>query len=315
MSWLFSQALVEAFSGESSSGGEPCAPLSVMPTPHKFWRNDKTMECSTLSRFGLTCAVLTEDHGAALLTSFLEASRARTSAQQGKELELTAPALACGNSSHASFARFDPLSSSWKTPHASLFEELSECSVTWPAWATWDLTGCWAQTTPSGVLAIRAQITSGNESGSLRWPTPRASEGNGGDYQYDRGNHSKPRPTLKGAVKRFPTPRAADGAHLGTKVTPTTLRRLEAGQANLSEAVLETTRFPTPCARDWKSGKGRQENNGHSPQLPEVIGGQLNPDWVEWLMGWPIGWTALKPLETARFHEWLQWHSKSSIVA
>lgn len=87
MSWLFSQALVAAFSGASSSDGEPCAPLSVMPTPHKFWRNDKTMECSTLSRFGLMCAVLTEDHGAALLTSFLEASHARTSAAQAEALE------------------------------------------------------------------------------------------------------------------------------------------------------------------------------------------------------------------------------------
>ncbi len=29
-------------------------------------------------------------------------------------------------------------------------------------------------------------------------------------------------------------------------------------------------------------------------------GGKLNPDWVEWLMGWPIGWTALKHLETVK---------------
>ena len=25
-------------------------------------------------------------------------------------------------------------------------------------------------------------------------------------------------------------------------------------------------------------------------------GGHLNPDWVEWLMGWPVGWTSLDPL-------------------
>lgn len=37
--------------------------------------------------------------------------------------------------------------------------------------------------------------------------------------------------------------------------------------------------------------------------------GQLNPEWVEWLMGWPIGWTDLKPLEMARFREWQQQHS------
>ncbi len=30
-------------------------------------------------------------------------------------------------------------------------------------------------------------------------------------------------------------------------------------------------------------------------------GGQLNPPWVEWLMGWPIGWTDLKPLEMDKF--------------
>ena len=29
-----------------------------------------------------------------------------------------------------------------------------------------------------------------------------------------------------------------------------------------------------------------------------TIGGKLNPMWVEWLMGWPLGWTDLKPLET-----------------
>jgi hypothetical protein len=30
------------------------------------------------------------------------------------------------------------------------------------------------------------------------------------------------------------------------------------------------------------------------------IGGSLNPTWVEWLMGWPLGWTDLKPLETGK---------------
>jgi site-specific DNA-cytosine methylase len=36
---------------------------------------------------------------------------------------------------------------------------------------------------------------------------------------------------------------------------------------------------------------------------------QLNPSWVEWLMGWPIGWTDLKPLETDKFHSVQLWHS------
>ena len=88
MSWHFSQALVAAYSEENSWDGEPCAPLSVMPTPHKFWRSDKPLEPSDLSRFGLTCAALTEDRGADLLTWFREASLAKTSALRAKAQDL-----------------------------------------------------------------------------------------------------------------------------------------------------------------------------------------------------------------------------------
>jgi hypothetical protein len=28
--------------------------------------------------------------------------------------------------------------------------------------------------------------------------------------------------------------------------------------------------------------------------IADVVGGQPNPMWVEWLMGFPIGWTDLK---------------------
>lgn len=36
--------------------------------------------------------------------------------------------------------------------------------------------------------------------------------------------------------------------------------------------------------------------------------GNPTPESQEWLMGWPIGWSALKPLETDRFHAWLLQH-------
>lgn len=38
------------------------------------------------------------------------------------------------------------------------------------------------------------------------------------------------------------------------------------------------------------------------------LNGALNPAWVEWLMGWPIGWTDLRPLETDKCREWWHWH-------
>lgn len=60
--------------------------------------------------------------------------------------------------------------------------------------------------------------------------------------------------------------------------------------------------WPTPSAREFKGGrrpetlkaKGRTPSNTLADSVKsagEV--GQLNPDWVEWLMGFPIGWTDL----------------------
>ena len=53
--------------------------------------------------------------------------------------------------------------------------------------------------------------------------------------------------------------------------------------------------------------KDSQTDRGKS-NPGEQVGGQLNPDWVEWLMGWPIGWTASAPLETGRFRRWCGLH-------
>ncbi len=52
--------------------------------------------------------------------------------------------------------------------------------------------------------------------------------------------------------------------------------------------------FTTPCAADARGSTG--EKNCRS--LRTDVAGQLNPDWVEWLMGFPIGWTDLNASET-----------------
>jgi len=57
--------------------------------------------------------------------------------------------------------------------------------------------------------------------------------------------------------------------------------------------------WPTPKKRDWK-GKSQRGNYGNTTDcLPNAVSGQLNPDWVELLMGWPLGWTDItKPCHT-----------------
>lgn len=80
MSYIFSRALVEAYLAASCSECEPFAPSNSNPIPQAYCSPGKMTAFSRLSRFGMTYAPLTDDHGAALLTWYLEASRARTSA-------------------------------------------------------------------------------------------------------------------------------------------------------------------------------------------------------------------------------------------
>lgn len=265
MSWLFSQALVAAFSEATSSDGAPSAQLNVMPTQQPFLRNDKTMEPSRFSRFGVTCAPLTVDRGTALLTSYLAAFPARTSASPAQETASMASDQACGESSAAWFAKFDRAASTWKTAQRSLLGDSELFLETWPRWGSMR----------NGVSYLR--------------PTPAL-------------------PTFASASGSWPTPTAS----LGTKGGRVTPRKSREG-GTLIEAVAARTRWTTPMARDWRSGKASEATKEKNTRpLSEQVGGLLNPAWVEWLMGWPIGWTELQPLETGRFQQWLLQHGASS---
>lgn len=68
------------------------------------------------------------------------------------------------------------------------------------------------------------------------------------------------------------------------------------GLSNLREHVLARTKglWTTPCAADAQGSHG---GNNHR-SLRTDVAGQLNPMWVEWLMGFPPGWTDLNVSET-----------------
>jgi hypothetical protein len=93
--------------------------------------------------------------------------------------------------------------------------------------------------------------------------------------------------------------------------TPTTGNRprsqaFRSKNPNLGEL---TQQLPTPTARDWRSGKASEATmQRNSRPLSEKVGGLLNPQWVEWLMGWPIGQTDLEPLATDKFQQWRRSH-------
>jgi hypothetical protein len=51
--------------------------------------------------------------------------------------------------------------------------------------------------------------------------------------------------------------------------------------------------WPTPTAHNAKEGAYPSEYNRNTPTLAAQAGGALNPMWVEWLMGFPLGHTEL----------------------
>mgnify|MGYP004447620253 FL=1 len=113
------------------------------------------------------------------------------------------------------------------------------------------------------------------------WPTPDANTST-----YSNGKRGM---NLRETVQHGPTPRAQDGPH---------------GPAR--ESLGDVVRWATPNSRDYKGapGTGTTERGGHQSSLPREVGGKLNPRWVEWLMGLPIGWVNLVPLEMASYQKW-----------
>lgn len=190
MSWLFSRALVEAFSAGTCSDGKPSALLNVTPTQHPFWHRDKTMDCWNRSQFGLTCAVLTEGRGAELLMSFRAAFHVRTSASEGVATGSMESAADSGWKWPASFVKWDRVTCSWRTRQCSLLGDSEEFSEIWPRWGSMRDGECWALATPGHLT---------NESASGLWPTPTAVTSSGGAALCKWGG-SRSREKLRGMV-------------------------------------------------------------------------------------------------------------------
>ena len=295
MSWHCSRALVEAFLEGNSSDGALCAPSKLNRSAETSSCVGKTMDTSIPSPCGMTFAPSTGGRGEALLTWFREASRVRTSVPA----TTTPPALTvseadCGQKWRESSVRYDRASCSWRT-HRCLWDEgLPESSVTLPKWG---------RMTADGVVLERTTLplpTSARDAGlSEHWPTPRARDWKDTPGVPPSRIQDPSKDSLPQRVWRlWPTPRAAEGGPDFAKLK----RGKRTGQSvspSLATAVaLENReRFPTP----------RTTPRG-CKQLGGVETGPLNPTFREWLMGWPIDWTARRPLETDKYREWWRSH-------
>ena len=224
----------------------------------------------------------TEIPGAEQLTFFAEAGHARTSLRRVKEQELPESVRAYGRNMRDSLERCGLALFSGKTHHCFALGDLESSSKIWPRWGIMLDGEC-------SELGMSVRRTSETECGS--WPTPLARD-------------------WKDSINTVPPSRMKDPgkATLGQKI------------AILSGTPTQPT-YATPRCKGhehyetveerWGAEKAVRNNTLASVQAHHQCHrtSQLNPSWVEWLMGWPIGYTDLKPLETDKFQAVQPWHS------
>ena len=302
MSWLFSQALVEEYLGDICSDGEQSVQSNGKPTQQAYLLQDKMTKYSRLSQFGMTYKPLMESLGEELLTLYLEDFHAKTLVQLETVLESQEQEVQCGDTWHGLLARYDQNTHLWRTVQCSLLEDLEQSLEIFPKWGMTRNGVCWERP----MLELD---TNEKESGSLQkipnnldfFHTPKTTGLDGG---------SNSRKALENRLM-FPTPMAKEGnGSQQFKLTDA----IEASMGKPMPAMQKNPHlwqkfqmWPTPLASMHKTNLTIREN--HQNDLPAVVmsmetktTGRLNPTWVEWLMGWPLEWTDLKPLEMDKFH-------------
>lgn len=215
--------------------------------------------------------------------------------------------------------RHDPLGCLVRTCLASSTWNSTVCFLTWKA-----------STTPAGRLLFRLvpSMPDTDETACGLLPTPTAGEHTENTSDYPG---APTRPTLNGMARygMWPTPRASEGAKdpmdanrdspclswvvKNPHLWPTPTKQDGENNAgaiqwdrNTPPLNVAVKMWPTPT----KSAPADcpAERKRHTPALASAVSlstinpqlstsppsGQLNPEWVEWLMGYPIGHTALK---------------------
>jgi len=103
--------------------------------------------------------------------------------------------------------------------------------------------------------------------------------------------------TLGRAVQMWPTPRANDAEKRGNLNAFDPRNGLPAAVMIWPTPTATAYKGSSPVSLTRKDGRSRERDRlDHAVMASD--GGQLNPDWVEWLMGFPSEWTALNASAT-----------------
>jgi len=221
------------------------------------------------------------------LMSSVAGSPVRTSATPARALGSPGSAPVYGAKSPVWLAKFDPATSSWKTCQHCLVEGLATFSETWPR----------SGMTRNGTayqLPTLVPLTAGTESGLL--PTPTGSEG------APESSHARTWSSTYASLHnyamgkgkqnpRWPTPTSRDWKDGSAQACANVPENGLLGRV-IHNRLTKDGLWTTPCADDTGARKVGYAQGGMP--LSAQAGGSLNPTWVEWLQGFPLGWTIVE---------------------
>ena len=287
MSWLFSRVLVEEYLGDTSLDGEQSVQSNGNHTQQAYCAPDKMTKFSRLSRFGMTYKPLTESRGEELLTLYRAGFHAKTFQLQGGGLDLMEKNQECGEKWHGLLAKFDQDTHSWRTAQCSLLEDLNESLQTLPQWG---------MTVGGELYLLPTLVQTTNEKESGLWLTPSTV-----DISTRSAESMEKRLEYRKKIGR-------NGVGAGCLS-----EQVEWSGKGVPIGYITKETWPTPTAHMAKETNAPSEALRNEPSMASRVGGKLNPTWVEWLMGWPLGWTDLKPLETDKCLYVQQQHGNYSV--
>jgi len=234
-----------------------------------------------------------------------------------------------GRTLKESLAKYHPRYCSWKTFQTSIIQSVPQSLQTWPRWGMTQRGVLYALPTLERHIEERGGLswptptvnqvtrnyqepiekylqrvedykqgkTKGKPGVSLgvkvrmMMPTPTTQM----NQTCESMNHSKAHRNLKKLL--YPTPTASEGEKAGK------YKKGQTGNSLVAKAKRGELIYPTPTAREPNDlglnlDRGRYSNDTLTRKVSNQeglkTGGRLNPQWVEWLMGWPIGWTDLE---------------------
>lgn len=276
MSSIYLAELVGSASGLNEQECEQSRSARSSPSPEQCLQSTGP-ECPATPTSVVLQRSSFEPTESRVLVSSAEGSPAKTSVSRARVRGSKAKEADSGSSMHGSYEKLDRVGSLLKTYLLCALEGMTGLKATWKE-----------QATPGGRLWLQLETsaprTSENESGL--WRTPHSQLGQRGTFASEEAMQKRvdsgKQITLQDQVafpKMWPTPTAADrSGHAGEY--PKTATHHEG--LTLATAVLT---FPTPTAN---------RRDGLQSHGVNVVSGALNPTWVEWLMGFPLSWTALE---------------------